>query len=692
MKKSPDQNAVGNHPSLNILGGFEFNSATGEPIRLKTRKAQVLLAYLALGAGSSQLRSKLTGLLWSTRSEEQASASLRQALSELRKSLLPIAPTALVIDRQSATLDVAVIQVDALRFEELVRRDDQSSLSQASDLYRGDLLDGIYVRDPECERWITQERERLRVMAIESVSRLLGLHDVETVHTTARLLLRLDPLHESAHRALIRHYADSNQRSHALRQFESYRDTLEAELGVAPDPETEALYRSIRDNEPRPADSIKDNDDMGDREAFGVAITSPAPGHADDAISARQYAEDVPLADVPSIAVLPFTNMSGDPEQEFFSDGITEDIITALSRISNLLVAARHSTLAYKGQAIDIKQIGQEQGVRYVLEGSVRIRGNRIRVTAQLIDTCTGHHCWADHYDRDPDDIFAVQDEITLNITIAMQVALTEGEQARVYARGTTNVEAWECVVRGKELFGRHVKEDNLEALRLLERAVDLDPTYATAWAFLGWTHWENARWGWDGPPGPSLDRAFGLGQKALGLDSAHADSFALLGLTHLLRGELDEALAMTDKAVTLAPNHSHIAAISAMALRAAGKMHGAEALRRIKRAIQLSPIYPMWYLMMLGSIYHLIGDQKTAVETLRDAAQREPEAIMHKPWLASALVAAQRLDEARSVVADILRVEPGFSRTEWANVHGFRDPEIPARLTENLAKVGLPK
>ena len=155
------------------------------------------------------------------------------------------------------------------------------------------------------------------------------------------------------------------------------------------------------------------------------------------------------------------------------------------------MVIARNSTFIYKGKAVDVKQVGRDQGVRYVLEGSVRKSGNRVRITAQLIDTNSGHHKWAEHYDRDIEDIFAVQDEITKNVTVALQVKLTVGEQARVYAGGTNNIEAWECVVRGKDLMERHVKEDNLEAQRLLEQAVRLDPKYVTALTYLGWAHWE---------------------------------------------------------------------------------------------------------------------------------------------------------------------------------------------------------
>ena len=278
--------------------------------------------------------------------------------------------------------------------------------------------------------------------------------------------------------------------------------------------------------------------------------------------------EDPPLPDEPSIAVLPFANMSEEQGQEYFCDGITEDIITSLSKIRSLLVIARNSTFSYKGKHVDVGKVGHEQGVGYVLEGSVRKSGNRVRVTAQLIEAATGHHAWAEHYDRELNDIFSVQDKITKSITVALQVTLTDGEQARVFAGGTDNVEAWECVVRGRDLMERHVKEDNYEARRLLERAIQLDPEYVAAWTYLGWTHWENARWGWGESPESSLDRAFELGQKALELEIDNADSCALLGFCYSLRGDQEQALAMTEKAVNLAPNHAWIIAVSAANLR----------------------------------------------------------------------------------------------------------------------------
>jgi adenylate cyclase len=236
----------------------------------------------------------------------------------------------------------------------------------------------------------------------------------------------------------------------------------------------------------------------------------------------------------------------------------------------------------------------------------------------------------------------------------------------------------------------RHIMENNFEAQRLLEQAVQLDPEYVTAWSYLGWTHWENARWGWGETPESSLDNAFESGRSALELEKDDADSFALLGFCYSLRGDHEQALAMTENAVKLAPNHAFITAVSAAVLRGAGRLQ--EAVWRIKRAIRLSPIYPMWYLMILGSTYHLLGDQGAAVATLKEAVQREPESILHKPWFLSALIELHVEEEAELVAADILRIEPEFSRTRWVQSLGITDPVMAMRLLENLGNAGLPE
>ena len=244
--------------------------------------------------------------------------------------------------------------------------------------------------------------------------------------------------------------------------------------------------------------------------------------------------------------------MSGDPEQEFFSDGITEDIITALSRISGLLVIARNSTMVYKGKAVDVKQVGREQGVRYVLEGSVRKAGNRIRVTAQLIDATTGHHLWADRYDRELDDVFKVQDEITGKIIVEMRVQIAEGEQVRLWAGGTDSVQAWEYVARGSVIFLRETREGDLEARRLAEAALNIDPDYINATVLLGYTHLCDAFWNWGESKCQSMEQALQCGHRALELDNKHPDSRNLLAMSAAIQGEHDEAIQLAEEAVAL--------------------------------------------------------------------------------------------------------------------------------------------
>ena len=235
-----------------------------------------------------------------------------------------------------------------------------------------------------------------------------------------------------------------------------------------------------------------------------------------------------------------------------------------------------------------------------------------------------------------------------------------------------------------------HIREDNLEAQSLLEKAVQLDPRYAAAWVYLGWTYAEDARWRWGSSPSSSLERAFELAQKSLELENDYPDSFALLGFAHMLKGETEQAIAMTEKAVTLAPNHAFIMGIAAALLRSAGRSQ--DAIRRIKRAMRLSPIYPAWYLMVLGSAYSLIGDQDKGIAILQESVRREPESLIPKPWLVNALIEANLTDQARSVSADIKRIEPEFSRSNWAKALGFSDSQVVQRLLDNMARAGLPE
>ena len=242
------------------------------------------------------------------------------------------------------------------------------------------------------------------------------------------------------------------------------------------------------------------------------------------------------LPDKPSIAVLPLANLSDDPQQEYFSDGMTEDLITALSKISGLFVIARTSVFTYKGKPVKVQQVSQDLGVRYVLEGSVRKAAERVRITAQLIDATTGTHLWAERYDRVLEDVFTVQDEITRNIVTALEVQLTSGEQVRLWRQGTTNPEAYDTFLRGRDQAMRKTREDTVQARRLFERAIELDPGFAMAYVGLASTFTLEVRLGWSPSLAESLERARALTHKAIALDDALADAYAQLGYIALLQ------------------------------------------------------------------------------------------------------------------------------------------------------------
>ena len=360
--------------------------------------------------------------------------------------------------------------------------------------------------------------------------------------------------------------------------------------------------------------------------------------------------------------------MSGDPEQEHFSDGITEDIITALSRIPQLFVVARHSTAVYKHQDIDVRRVGREQGVQYVLEGSVRKSGQRLRISAQLIDAATGHHRWAERYDRELNDIFAVQDDITRNVTVAVHGELTDREQARLWAGGTKNVEAWECVVRGNELAHRHVRPDNEEARRLAERALALDPEYCNAWVLLGLTHYEDAMWGWSSSREDSIATGEAAANKAIELEEFSPDGYGLLTFLKTEQNEFDAAVDLGRKALSLAPKHAPNVALFAVALARAGQYQ--EALQQITRATRLSPIYPAWYLHIIGAQCFALGQYAEAASAYRAfVGVADPDSAfmpLAKVFLAISFAAAGEKGAAKQMQSRVIKDDPQFSIDDW--------------------------
>jgi len=396
----------------------------------------------------------------------------------------------------------------------------------------------------------------------------------------------------------------------------------------------------------------------------------------------------LPLPDKPSIAVLPFTNMSDDPKQEYFSDGITEEIITALSKTPKLFVIARNSTFTYKGKPTKVQQVGRELGVKYVLEGSVRKAGEKVRITAQLVDAQTGHHLWAERYDREMKDIFALQDEITMKIITGLQVELTEGELARIRGGGTDNLQAYLLFLQGTEQLRRTNKDGMLLSRQMAERAIELDPKYVDAYVLLASAKWIEVMLGLTDNPKQSIAQAFKILQNALALDQSSAYARSLLGWFHILMRQHDKGVAECKKAVTLEPNSSRAYFFLSLALRYAGKAE--EAIIECKEAIRLDPIPPSNYYQGLTNSYCLTGQYKKAISAGKEAVRIDPNNMTARAFLAAAYSLAGLEEEALIEGGEVLRIAPKFLLEKWAITMPFKNKADLDLTIGALRKAGL--
>jgi adenylate cyclase len=402
-----------------------------------------------------------------------------------------------------------------------------------------------------------------------------------------------------------------------------------------------------------------------------------------------------PLPDKPSIAVLSFDNLSGDPNQDYISDGITANIISALSKIGELFVIARNSTFVYKGEAVKIRQIAEELGVRYVLEGSVQRSMDKIRVTAQLIDATTGYHVWSEKYDREIKDFFQILDEITQKIAISLQAKLTHGEQVlRWY--GTTNFEAWSYTVNGWSIFETYTKSNNQKARELFEEALKIDPDYAFARVALAWTYTIDARYGFTKNHSEYLDRALQIAQKAKASDNTLPEVYACLNLIYLFQRKYEKAITEAQKSIEFGPNSALSYVLYAMTMYYVGNFDDAIVLT--EQALRLSPYGPVWYLAWLGQCLRAAGRHQEALEVWKRCLDRAQRGEWPRVWaphcqLAITYVMMGQYDKGRSHMAEALKLNPkissGYFRAFYAY---FKDPVYLEDILKALYAAGLPE
>ncbi len=659
MDRSP------NPLQIRLLGGFELRSSHGHDAAPPGRKVRALLTCLALSPGKPWPREKLMALLWSDRGEEQARASLRQALAESRRALGE--PSPLRTEHDAVSLDPAMIAVDAIEFERLAKA---GRLDEAAALYRGPLLDGHGVRDGAFEDWLLVERTRLHDLAVDVLDRFTASRSGDAAIETAQRLLQLDPAREETHRLLMRLYAAAGQRAQALRQYQHCRDTLQRELQERPDIETERLCRQIQD-ETMPA--------LETRATAAKPDPTPPPGSK------------------PSIAVLPFTNLSGDPEQQYFSDGITEDIITELSRFRSLFVIARNSSFQFRDQAVDVRRVGRELGVQYVVEGSIRRSGERLRVATQLIEAETGNHIWAERYDRDLHDIFAVQDELAHAVaaTVSGRIDMAGGERSARLS--PASLKAYDLHLRAKACYLTFTKSGNEHARILAQEALAVDPMNAPIKAFYANYCLIAYFFDWVPDLDRSLNTALEFAKQAVTLDDGDSSARWILGHVLATMRNYAEARVHAEKSIELNPNDTEARGIYAYLLTCIGEPE--KALEQIELAKRHNPLGFSWTPWVKGIAYFTARRYDKAIDTLNQIHDPNQEVDC---YLAASYALADRLPEARAKLQEFLRLAerdmahfPGRDSQEWMNYLDRASPYQNRRdldhLCTGLRKAGLP-
>ena len=396
----------------------------------------------------------------------------------------------------------------------------------------------------------------------------------------------------------------------------------------------------------------------------------------------------IEFPDKPSIAVLPFVNMSGDSSQEYFSDGLTEQIITGISKIPGLIVIARNSAFAYKGKAVRVQQVGQELGVKHILEGSVQKAGDRVRINAQLIDTSTERHLWAESYDRVLEDIFAIQDDITIQLIKVLQVQLIGGEQSRFLLEGTENINAFIKMLQGLEYFYRLTAEDNLRARESWEEAISLDQNYSRPCALLALSHHWDYGFGWSKSPLESFELAEKMAKKALSLKDSTELAHQVLSFIHVFKHQHDKAIERGEQALLMNPNNADSYAVLSIVYSFSGMPEKARSW--LEKAFRLNPVAPANYYSFLAVAYRMTKQYAEAIKAYHKSLQISPDFFQSHMGLAVCYVATGNIGKAQNALAEALKLNPNLSLDFVPIAAPFKDQSNVEFIVESLRKAGL--
>src|SRR5262245_61081394 len=654
---------------LALLGPFDLRGPDGS-IDLTSKKLAALLAFLACTAPQAHGRDKLMTLLWGSHFEAQARQNLRQALTRLRRVL---GDDALISTGESVSLQPSAIASDVARFEELLSEGSRDALTDAIGLYRGSLLAETEIPEEAWTEWLVAQRQRLEGLALDAMVKVgdqeLEAGNHESALRAANRAIAISSLREDAHRLIMRVLAAGGRRADALKHYEDLTALLKRELSVEPDPRTRSLAAELRKSHaPR----------LG-------------PGVRSDPAS-ETGAVLLPLPDRPSIAVLPFANMSGDPEQEYFADGMVDDILMALSRVRWLFVMARQSSFLYNVRSADVQQIGRELGVRYVVEGSVRKSDNRVRIVAQLIETETGARLWADRYDGDLRDIFALQDAITERIVSAVEEKVRDAEIRRTRAKPTESLTAYDFYLRALPAWHGQTDAEYKRTQELLGKALEADPEYAEALGILTESVCTRTMQGWHESWSRGGDEASRLAGRALAAGPDNSTCLASAAFTYgVMAKRFEEGFELANRALVVHPNSVFVRNRAAAVYGICGESD--KAIAQCEAACRMNPLdskkaATVTYTTLSFALY-MARRYEESVRAGRRALVFAPQSNNARKYVATSLAQLGRTDEAQAEIAELLEHQPGASLAYFEQIR-FRHKWMKELHMEGLRKAGL--
>lgn len=592
-------------------------------------------------------------MFWPDSAESEARGNLRQALKRVRRALAEYGE-AVISEGDALALEPGAAEIDVERFERLHEAGTPEALEQAAALYAGDFLEGTSLVDGAFADWAMMEQMQLRERALDVFSRLLACYleggKTERAIAMALRLLALDPLQEPVHRKLMRLYLEQDRRGSALGQYRICRDTLQRELGVRPEPETERLHEEIRRHRVAAARF------PGSELEPAAAPQTPSPGTV-DALLAR-----------PAVAVLPFANLGGDPAQTYFSDGLSDDIITALAGWRSFPLIASSSSFVYRERSIDRRDIAAKLGALYLVEGGVRRSGSKLRISAHLIEAETARYLWSDRFVLDLRDILAVQDEAAKKIADVVEGELEQAEFRRIAARRTEDWSAWDKYLKGWILLKRYTAEDHARARSEFEHALQLDSAYSDAYMGLAQSYLQDIALAAAPPREEALAHGLEAAREAVRLDANSSLAHLALGHAHIWAEQYETAIAETRRSVELNPSNAQARASLGNRLDLIGRP--AEGIDQMAHAIRLNPRDPRRFRFVgfLARAHIIQGQYETALDWAREAVQLRPDLPESYFRLAICLGHLDRTDEARATLRECERLQPGFlvSRKGW--------------------------